>query len=426
MSQHLNESPRCLSESSIRLLKSTSAILSTEGTKVTSRMYEIMLSNYPIVKNLFNTSHVRKNGNSNTVAPQAQALANAVFRFAANADNLTALQDMLKLIAHKHVSFNILPEHYPIVGNCLLRAIKDVLQDAVTDEVMEAWREGYDYLADLFIKMENDIKEQNKMKGGWVGFKPLIVSEKIKETEDITSFILKAPNGEDLPDFISGQYISIRIPNGKIDTVEHDVVRNYSLSSMCCRKFFKISIKKEISSKLLSPDGIASVYFHNNVNVGDEVLVGNPCGTFFLKKDLPSHILISAGVGLTPMISMIETLLSTNDNCNQILFIHCAKSEAHFAMKQHVEELCKNTRLTSHVFYSKEQEVRELESKIITHNSHLTKEVLESIVSMPSNHNYYICGPPRFLHFVKGALEEMNVPAKKINYEYFGPKQEYL
>lgn len=87
-------------------------------------------------------------------------MANAVCAYAANCDNLGALSEAVARIAHKHVSLYILPEHYPIVGECILKAIKEVLGDAATDEIMEGWKNGYQFLADLFIDVERKLREE--------------------------------------------------------------------------------------------------------------------------------------------------------------------------------------------------------------------------------------------------------------------------
>ena len=96
------------------------------------------------------------------------------------------------IITEKHVSFNIDPDHYPVVGSCLLKAVKDVLGDAATDDILEAWGEGYNFLAEILKKVEKDKAEKKAaQEGGWIGYKKLVVSRREKESDLVTSFYFK-------------------------------------------------------------------------------------------------------------------------------------------------------------------------------------------------------------------------------------------
>ena len=118
--------------------------------EITTRMYEFMFSEYPDIKQMFMNT---KNG-------QAERLASAVLAYAQNIDNLAALSASIEAIAKKHVSANVQAEHYPIVGNMLLSAMKDVLGDIANEEVIAAWSEAYFFLADIFIKKEQELYNQ--------------------------------------------------------------------------------------------------------------------------------------------------------------------------------------------------------------------------------------------------------------------------
>ncbi|OWZ03625.1 Nitric oxide dioxygenase (Pi-NOD1) [Phytophthora megakarya] len=111
-------------------------------------MYSFMFFEFPEVQNLFNMSHHRMAGSTKGGAPagisrQATALLNAVIAFAANCDRLGNLGDAVTRMVHRLVSLDIRAKHYPIVGGCLLRVIKAVLKDSATDEIVDAWKEGY-------------------------------------------------------------------------------------------------------------------------------------------------------------------------------------------------------------------------------------------------------------------------------------------
>ena len=139
-----------ISPETINIVKSTAPILKKHGKTITTRMYEIMFDKYPEVKAQFDMS-AQANGK------QPTKLATAVYSYAIHIDDLEALKEMVEKIAHRHVHTHVLPEQYPIVGECLLKAIRDVLGDAATSEVMTAWTEAYQVLADVFINREQQI-----------------------------------------------------------------------------------------------------------------------------------------------------------------------------------------------------------------------------------------------------------------------------
>ena len=139
-----------ISQQTINIVKSTAPVLKQNGKTITTRMYEIMFHKYPEVKAQFDMS-AQANGT------QPAKLATAVYSYATHIDDLEALKAMVDKIAHRHVKTHVLPEQYPIVGECLLQAIRDVLGNAATEEVMTAWTEAYQALAKVFINREKQI-----------------------------------------------------------------------------------------------------------------------------------------------------------------------------------------------------------------------------------------------------------------------------
>ncbi len=141
---------KVISQQTIDIVKSTAPVLKKHGKTITTRMYEIMFHKYPEVKAQFDMS-AQANGS------QPAKLANAVCSYAIHIDNLEALNAMVDRIAHRHVQTHVLPEQYPIVGECLLQAIQEVLGNIATEEVMTAWTEAYQALAGVFINREQQI-----------------------------------------------------------------------------------------------------------------------------------------------------------------------------------------------------------------------------------------------------------------------------
>lgn len=139
-----------ISQQTIDIVKSTAPLLKQHGKTITSRMYEIMFHKYPEVKAQFDMS-AQANGK------QPTKLATAVYSYATHIDDLDRLKAMVEKIAHRHVKTHVLPEQYPIVGECLLQAIQDILGDGATPEVMTAWTEAYQALAEVFVNREQQI-----------------------------------------------------------------------------------------------------------------------------------------------------------------------------------------------------------------------------------------------------------------------------
>lgn len=139
-----------LSQKTIDIVKATAKLVAENSEAITTRMYEILFSTHPEVKELF------KNADSD----QHKKLASAVSAYAANIDNLGVLAKAVEKMASTHVRVKVLPEHYPLVGVSLLGAVKDVLGDAATDEVIEAWKEAYFFLADILIAREKELYAQ--------------------------------------------------------------------------------------------------------------------------------------------------------------------------------------------------------------------------------------------------------------------------
>ena len=166
---------------------------------------------------------------------QQTALANTVYAAAANIDNLGAIIPAVVQIAHKHKSLGITPDQYPIVGYHLLGAIKEVLGDAATPEIIEAWGEAYGVIADVFIGIEKEMYDKaEQAEGGWRTFKEFIIADKVVESDVITSFYLKPADGKKLPSYKPGQYITVRV---KIPGEEYTLNRQYSLSQADNRRY---------------------------------------------------------------------------------------------------------------------------------------------------------------------------------------------
>jgi len=139
-----------LSNETVTIIKATAKPVAANAEAITTRMYEILFENHPETKALFNDAS----------PDQHKKLAGAVAAYAANIENLEVLGGALEKMADAHVRTGVKPEHYPLVGVSLLAAVKDVLGDAATDEVLNAWKEAYFFLGDLLIAREKELYAQ--------------------------------------------------------------------------------------------------------------------------------------------------------------------------------------------------------------------------------------------------------------------------
>lgn len=386
-----------LSQQTIDIVKSTAPVLQEHGVTITTAFYKRLFSQHPELLNIFNHANQAR-------GRQQTALANAVLAAAQHIDNLEAILPAVVNIANKHRSLAIKPEHYPIVGENLLAAIKEVLGDAATDDIINAWAEAYGVIADAFISVEEQLYQEAEAKtGGWRYFKDFKVVNIVEESDVITSFYLKPADGQPLPQYSPGQYISVRMT---IPGEEYQHIRQYSLSQSSNHDEYRISVKKEAQT---NPEGKVSVFLHESVKVGDSIEVSAPAGVFFLDttKDTPVT-LISGGVGITPMMSMFETLASEQPN-RPVSFIHGAQNENLQAFDEQIIELLpKLGNATYNVLYSDKPD-----------GGYVTKDYLDEHALKDGD--VYVCGPVIFLELMINYLVELGYPLENIHYEFFGP-----
>ncbi len=404
-----------LTEQTIAIVKSTAPILEQHGELLTRHFYKRMFEKNPEVAPFFN----RTNQEQGT---QQKALAAAICAYAANIDNLEVLGGAVELIAQKHASLQIHAEQYPIVGENLLASIREVLGAGATDAVINAWAEAYGFLANILIGREKEIYHQQTLApNGWNGFRKFRVARKEQESEVITSFYLQPEDGGALPPFKPGQYLTVRVPS----PCGHTTMRNYSLSDKSGQPWFRISVKRETGATAASPEGFVSNFLHKGVNVGDSLEVGPPCGEFFLdltEKHERPLVLISAGVGITPVMSMLLSALE-NMPGRPIYFIHAALNARTQAFRLTLRDLAaRHKHLTVHTRYSEATD-GDRTSRAFDSEGFVDGPLIESLI--PSRDcDYYFCGPKPFMVNIYHQLLEWGIAPTQVHLEFFGPRQE--
>lgn len=404
-----------LSPRTVEIVKSTAPVLQEHGETLTRHFYQRMFSHNPEVAPFFNPANQTK-------GTQQRALAGAICAYAANIDNLDVLGGAVELIAHKHASLMIKPEHYPIVGENLLASIREVLGEGATDEVVEAWAEAYGFLTDILTAREAQIFSENAEKaGGWEGFRAFEVRKKVKESSVITSFYLEPEDGRPVPDYLPGQYITVRMPTPDGSTT----MRNYSLSDRPGGDRFRISVKRETGAAADTPDGYVSNALHDRVEVGDRIEIGPPCGEFCLdlndRHERPL-VLLAAGVGVTPILSILKAAVESMPE-REIVFVHGCLNEEVQPFRETIDGLAaKHPRLKLHYRYS-EPETGETRRSGTCSTGLVDADLIESLVP-DRDCDYYFCGPKPFMVGIYQDLLQWGIPGNQVHFEFFGPKEE--
>lgn len=407
-----------LSQRTIEIVKSITPAVAANATTLTRRFYELMFAGNPEVKAFFNQAHQHSGG-------QQQALAGAICAYFANIDNLEVLGPAVNLIAHKHCSLGIQPEHYPIVGKHLLAAVRDIMGEAATEEIMGAIAEAYGFLAEVCIQRESEIyQQQREAAGGWNGYRKFIVDRKVPESEIVTSFYLRPADGGELPEFEPGQYITVRIDHPERPTSP----RNYSLSDQPGVGHYRISVKREPNLVPDAPGGLVSNYLHDFVNPGDELEIGPPCGDFTIAPHAPVQrpvVLLAGGIGVTPLLSIAKSLVQRQVPV-PIHFIQAARNSDVHALGAEIRALQSSTsgKLVTHVMYDSPAP-EDLVQKRCDSVGVISREFLERETPW-QDADFYFCGPKPFMQSVYRILKELGVSEDRIRYEFFGPRQEIV
>ena len=380
-----------MEESKKDIIKATVPVLEQHGETITTVFYQNMFEEHPELLNFFNKTNQK-------VGRQPNALATTVLAAAKHIDNLDAIVPFVIQIGHKHRALQIMPEHYPIVGKHLIKAIKEVLGDAATPEIIDAWTEYYGEIADIFIKVEKDMYEA----ADWEAFKPFEVVDKIKQSEDVTEFIVKPVDGE-MPNVQAGLYITVNIPS--IDG-EYDAKRHYSISSIDTTKGIHFAVKKEGQGET---SGVVSHYMHDQLNIGDSIELSAPAGDFVLEDTdaLEEVLFLSGGVGVTPVVSMLEQLVRDVYK-GQVNWVQSCYNASQHPFKEKVESL--------------KGEIENFNENIVYSevDGHLSKEQLAQYVNDTTQ--VYMCGSPSFMETMLDLLQQLDVDMSRIHFEPLGPK----
>lgn len=391
------------------IVKTTAPVLKEHSKEIGMRFYEKLFSKAPDLYHIFNQTNQER-------GIQQEALAYSVYAAGENIDQLETIKPLISRVTEKHAALGVTAEQYPVVGETLLEAVQEVLgSDVATDEVIDAWKKAYDYIADAFIEIENGLYKE-KEKTSWLGFREFRVDRKEKETEEVTSFYLKPADGKPIASYEPGQYLTLKavVPGEKYTHMRH-----YSLSDAPNGEYYRISVKREEGSADARA-GIVSNYLHGDVHEGDVLAFSAPYGDFTVTDEGESPIvLISGGIGLTPLTSMLHDLAENEAN-RPVVFIHATENSTTYALKKEIEEVVTNHKqVQSFISYDQPTE-EDRNKKNYDHEGYIDLEWLQSI--LPGKEaDFYYCGSIPFMKAVHEALKQWGIPKERLHYEVFNP-----
>jgi len=239
------------------------------------------------------------------------------------------------------------------------------------------------------------------------GFQPLAVAAIDQESADVLSLTMQSPDGQPLPPALPGQYVVLRLRRTGGGS---PLFRSYSVSGPLSTERYRISVKVE-------PNGAAGTYLREHVRLGDALDVSSPRGSFILQSGERPVVLLSAGIGATPVLAMLHALAAARST-RQVLWLHGARDQQHHPFAAEVRHLVRAlSHGRSYVCYSRPG-ARDRTNEDFDATGRLSRSILEE-VGLPRDADVYVCGPPRFMAEMKDALATLGVAPQRIHVELF-------
>ena len=383
------------------VVKATAGVVVENAERITARFYPRMFEEHPELLRVFNQ------GNQAT-GEQSRALAASVVAYAVQLidPDAPSFHHVMQRIAHKHVSLGIRPEQYTIVGHHLLGAVGEVLGDAVTPEIADAWAEVYWLFATQLIAQEARLYQRAGVDPKRP-VRPYRVVRRIEETDDVVSLVLEPADGGELPEIGPGQYVSVFVdlPDGDRQP------RQYTVSSTAVGTRLQITVRR-VKGANGAPDGRVSSFLHDHVAAGDLLDVSAPAGDFFVQSAEGPLLLASAGAGITTMLPIVEHIARTQPQ-RKVIVAHADRTAQDHALRETVLHLGRQIDdFTAYTWY-----------ETVDPGDHRSKPGLMDLseVPLPEDLQVFTCGPLPFMRHVRSTLLARNVPASRIRYEIFGP-----
>ena len=384
-----------LTPGNAEIIKQTLPLVGANITKITPIFYEKMFAAHPeLIADTFNRGN-QKSGE------QQKALAASIATFAAMLvdDNAPDPVDMLSRIGHKHVSLGIVEDQYPIVHDNLFAAIVEVLgEDVVTPEVAAAWDEVYWLMAKVLIDYERELYRSAGVADGEVFTTAEIISRKQLPAEAMEFTIRPDEMTEKFMDALPGQYTSIgvRLPDGARQ------LRQYSL----------VDVDKETGCIRIAVqrDGEVSSFLMDSLSDGDRVDATLPAGDLVLDDSNTPVVLVSQGIGSTPMVGMLSALAAKGGQERKVVVLHADASAEGHSQAELQKNLSEQIGATFKTFYREGGQRMDLAAL-----------ATEGVV--PTGAHWYLCGGTSFLQSIREQIadSEQALAPEKVAFELFSP-----
>lgn len=385
-------------------MKSLVPFLDEAGTALTDHFYARMFKHNPELKHVFNMSN-------QVSGAQKAALFAAIAGYAKHIDNVAALKSAVERIAQKHTSFNVKPEMYDIVGHHLTETLRELTGEIFTADVEEAWLESYKVLAGVFVQREGDLYAQRaSAEGGWNGTRNFRVKEKTRESALVTSFVFEPEDRGRVIDYKVGQYLGIELTPDQHGYTE---IRQYSLSDKPNGSSYRISVKREQAAI----PGVVSNFLHDNIHEGDLVKLHAPAGDFFFVDHKTPVVLVSAGVGVTPMQAMLEKL-AAEQYAHDVYYLHACENEQQHSFAQRSKDISNANNWQTYTWYA-------VPKHPLAENAKAGFIDFDQVNLPYGQAHFYLCGPVGFMKYAKNALLDQGVGSERIHYEVFGPHESF-
>lgn len=369
----------------IKIIHSTIPLLQDKGVEITSKFYKRMFEKHPELRNMFNQPNHKQ-------GLQSTALATAVLAAAQHIEDLTPIVPVVMPIAHKHCGLEVLPEHYPIVGENLLAAIQEVTGLKADDPIIQTWGKAYGEIADAFIGIEKDIYAGM----AWESFKPFEVIGVREETGIIKSFTVKSDAITDIP-YSAGQYITVDV---QVPGLPYRAKRHYSIVDVQDGKL-TFAVRKE---NLNGNRGEVSTYLHEEVNTGDTINLSAPVGVFGVENADKPQLFIGSGIGVTPLFPMYRETAGANADAQ---FIQVSDNADNIAFEVELKNIA-------------EAENAELHTHVRDKEGFLMSDELQKFLK--DEQEVYVCGGVTFIQSIVKELGKAGVDKGRIHYEIFIPR----
>ena len=393
-----------LSQTSRPVIEATLPVVADNIHTIAERFYRHLFGEHPeLIDGTFNRGNQAE-------GTQQQALAGSVAMFASALVNHPEHlpEHLLSRVAHKHASLGIRPEQYQVVYDNLMWAIGDVLGDAVTPEIANAWSEVYWLMAFALINEERGLYSARGVRPETV-WRDWQVTDKIRQTDDVVIFRVKRIDDRLVRTSLPGQYVSVLVemPDGVHQP------RQFSLTRADDGEHREFAVKRVRANG--KPGGEVSNLLHDDIDVGDRLAVSQPFGDVVLDDSGRPVVFVSAGIGITPMAGMLSHLVSARSHLD-VTVLHADSCEASFPLREQVlDDVRTLPDGRMHVWYEHGPH-----GALPVDGRHAGLMDL-SQVELPPDAEYYLCGPVPFMQAIRSALLDRGVPAGDIQYEVFGP-----